>query len=115
MADAKIEDAANRASDITINTEDPTKDNNGQPLPLPPPPTEYEARKLDMSSGEASVKMDHLGPLVVNKDGTLSRIGNWEQMTELEKKNTLRILGKRNQLRKEALQAGDGQQGTEQN
>ncbi|KAF7187997.1 hypothetical protein HII31_10669 [Pseudocercospora fuligena] len=113
MASSIVEDKANRASDITIDPEDPTKDNNGQPLPLPPPPTEEEARKLDMSSGEASVKMDHVGPLVVNKDGTLSRIGNWEQMTELEKKNTLRILGKRNQLRKEALKAGGGEKRAE--
>ncbi|EME83042.1 uncharacterized protein MYCFIDRAFT_153721 [Pseudocercospora fijiensis CIRAD86] len=113
MASSKLEDAAKRASDITIDPEDPTKDSNAQPLPLPPPPTEDEARKLDISSGEASVKMDHLGPLVVNKDGTLSRIGNWEQMTELEKKNTLRILGKRNQLRTEALKAGEGEQGAE--
>ncbi|KXT05165.1 hypothetical protein AC578_8346 [Pseudocercospora eumusae] len=114
MASSKVEDGANCASDINVDPRDSTKDSDGQPLPLPPP-TEDEASKLDMSSGGASFKMDHLGPLVVNKDGTLSRIGNWEQMTELEKKNTLRILGKRNQLRKEALQAGDGEQGAEKN
>ncbi|KAI9376503.1 hypothetical protein BJX61DRAFT_322920 [Aspergillus egyptiacus] len=51
------------------------------------------------------VKLDHLGPLVVNSDGTLSRIGNWAQMTEIEKRNTLRVLGKRNRERREALQA----------
>ncbi|KAK8237047.1 hypothetical protein HDK77DRAFT_363617, partial [Phyllosticta capitalensis] len=49
------------------------------------------------------VKLDALGPMVVNKDGTLSRIANWQKMTEIEKKNTLRILGKRNQLRLGAL------------
>ncbi|KAF2727651.1 hypothetical protein EJ04DRAFT_401859, partial [Polyplosphaeria fusca] len=49
------------------------------------------------------VKLDHLGPMVVNRDGTLSRVANWEQMSEVEKKNTLRILGKRNQLRMQAL------------
>lgn len=76
---------------------------NSQPLPLPPPPSAEEASKLDMSNGEATVKMDALGPLVVNQDGTLSRIENWGQMTEMEKKNTLRILGKRNQARREAL------------
>lgn len=37
--------------------------------------------------------------MVVNKDGTLSRIANWDKMAEIEKQNTLRILGKRNQLR----------------
>lgn len=61
--------------------------------------------KLDMSSGGTEVKLDHLGPMVVNVDGTLSQIGNWQQMTETEKDNTLRVLGKRNQKRLEALRA----------
>ncbi|KAF2258336.1 hypothetical protein CC78DRAFT_479039 [Lojkania enalia] len=63
-----------------------------------------------MSSGSA-VKLDHLGPMVVNRDGTLSRIANWEHMTEIERQNTLRILGKRNQLRMEALK---GEETTQQ-
>ncbi|KAF1361220.1 hypothetical protein EJ07DRAFT_70049, partial [Lizonia empirigonia] len=45
------------------------------------------------------VRLDHLGPLVVNKDGSLSRIANWDTMAEIERANTLRVLGKRNQLR----------------
>ncbi|KAF2439337.1 hypothetical protein P171DRAFT_338229, partial [Karstenula rhodostoma CBS 690.94] len=53
------------------------------------------------------VKLDHLGPMVVNRDGTLSRIGNWEQMTEMERRNTLRVLGKRNQLRLDTLRAAE--------
>ncbi|EKV19503.1 hypothetical protein PDIG_03000 [Penicillium digitatum PHI26] len=61
--------------------------------------------KLDMSRGGTEMKLDHLGPMVVNVDGTLSQIGNWQQMTEIEKKNTLRVLGKRNQKRLEALRA----------
>ncbi|KAK2029496.1 hypothetical protein LX32DRAFT_693217 [Colletotrichum zoysiae] len=80
-----------------------------QPLALPPlpePPSEGRsagangAVTLDMSGGEgASTKLDHLGPLVVNQDGTMSRISNWGEMTEIERRNTLRILGKRNQIR----------------
>ena len=65
------------------------------PLPLPEPTS--DATQLNVN-GEG-VKLDHLGPLVVNKDGTLSRIANWDKMAEVEKQNTLRILGKRNQLR----------------
>lgn len=60
---------------------------------------------LDMSNGDASVKLDHLGPMVVNVDGTLSRISNWEHMAEIEKKATLRIIGKRNKERLEVLKA----------
>lgn len=56
-----------------------------------------------------SIKLDHLGPMVVNTDGTLSRIGNWQEMGEIERKNTLRVLGKRNKARLEALR-GEGNQ-----
>lgn len=35
----------------------------------------------------------------MNKDGTLSRIHNWASMTDGERERTLRVLGKRNQLR----------------
>lgn len=74
------------------------------PLPLPEPTS--DATQLNVN-GEG-VKLDHLGPLVVNKDGSLSRIANWDKMAEIEKQNTLRILGKRNQLRLDSLK-GEGQ------
>lgn len=60
--------------------------------------------RLDLGA-DGGVTLDHLGPMVVNVDGSLSRIGNWEQMTEIERKNTLRILGKRNKQRLEKLRA----------
>jgi hypothetical protein len=53
-------------------------------------------------NGQA-VALDHLGPVVVARDGTLSRIGNWHEMTDMERQTALRILGKRNQLRLGAL------------
>lgn len=62
-----------------------------------------------MSAGQTTVKLDHLGPLVVNKDGTLSRIENWAAMAEIERQNTLRVLGKRNQARLEALRGEEGE------
>lgn len=58
-------------------------------------------------NGQA-VALDNLGPMVVGRDGTISRIGNWHEMTEFERQNTLRILGKRNQLRLANLRAGRG-------
>lgn len=75
---------------------------SAKPLPTLPAPEatgEGETTKLDVSGDGSTVKLDHLGPLVVNQDGTLSRIGNWAEMSEIERKNTLRVLGKRNQLR----------------
>ncbi|KAJ3007252.1 hypothetical protein HKX48_009237, partial [Thoreauomyces humboldtii] len=38
-------------------------------------------------------------------DGTLARITNWEKMSERERANTLRVLGKRNAARLERLKA----------
>ncbi|ORY56085.1 uncharacterized protein BCR38DRAFT_300515, partial [Pseudomassariella vexata] len=68
------------------------------PLPLPEPPKEGETTTT-LSVGGEGVKLDHLGPLVVNQDGTMSRISNWTKMSAIERENTLRILGKRNQSR----------------
>ncbi|KAL0940850.1 von willebrand factor [Colletotrichum truncatum] len=56
----------------------------------------------------ASTRLDHLGPLVVHQDGTMSRISNWGEMTEIERQNTLRILGRRNQIRLASLRDGAG-------
>src|SRR5690242_14128906 len=75
------------------------------PLPLPSP----DSASTQLNVNGDGVKLDHLGPLVVNKDGTLSRIANWDKMAEIERQNTLRILGKRNQLRLGALR-GEGEE-----
>lgn len=77
---------------------------------LPPPGEKGEGNvtKLDVSGEGSAVKLDHLGPLVVNHDGTMSRIGNWAEMSEAERKNTLRILGRRNQQRLAKLRGETG-------
>jgi len=88
--------------------QDTTSDSHA-PLPLPPPPTDLDpSTTTKLNVGGEAVKLDKLGPLVVNKDGTLSRIANWEQMADIEKANTLRILCKRNMLRREDLERKSG-------
>ena len=85
------------------------------------PPT--DVKNIDVSADEA-IKLDALGPMVVNSDGvslghylfrafeeilsvtvgtefsvfvqTLSRIANWEHMTEIERERTIRVLAARN-------------------
>jgi hypothetical protein len=64
-----------------------------------------------MSTGGTTASLDHLGPMVVNVDGTMSRISNWDKMAEIEKKNTLRIIGKRNKERLAALKGAAAAQG----
>lgn len=90
--------------------EEPSTAPQQEPLYLPDIESssggQQKPMRLDLGAeGGSTVTLDHLGPMVVNVDGTLSRIGNWEQMTEIERKNTLRILGKRNKQRLEALKA----------
>ena len=75
-------------------------------LPAPRAAKEGDApvRTIDLSSG-ASVALDALGPVVVNEDGTLARIGNWAQMTPLEQATTQRRISERNNARLAALRA----------
>ena len=84
-------------------------DKNAPKAPLALPEAPSNATQLDMSTGGTTVSLDHLGPMVVNVDGTMSRIANWDKMAEIEKKNTLRIIGKRNKDRLAALKAGAAQ------
>jgi len=62
-----------------------------------------ENKKRVIEVGGEKVVLDELGPVVVNEDGSLSRITNWHEMTDIEQKNTLRIIGKRNQKRRAKL------------
>ncbi|KAF7731235.1 hypothetical protein EC973_000651 [Apophysomyces ossiformis] len=48
-------------------------------------------------------KLKELGPVVVNEDGSLSRINNWHEMSDIEKSNVNRILLKRNRERLQRL------------
>ncbi|KAI4866542.1 hypothetical protein F4820DRAFT_245584 [Hypoxylon rubiginosum] len=95
----------------TATNASPAQDQNAQhesssqkvPLPLPEPGQTGDTTQIPV--GGDGVKLDHLGPLVVNENGTMSRIANWAEMAEIERQNTLRILGKRNRLRLDALKA----------
>ncbi|KAI8870896.1 hypothetical protein GQ42DRAFT_162383 [Ramicandelaber brevisporus] len=51
------------------------------------------------------MRLEQLGPVVVNVDGTISRIDNWSEMSDIEKANVNRILLKRNKQRLAALAA----------
>ncbi|PXF47559.1 hypothetical protein BWQ96_02703 [Gracilariopsis chorda] len=72
--------------------------NSEDPLRLPPISSQSDTQKVDLSSGSASLA-DALGPLVINSDGTTSRIANWQMMTPAEKATTLRIITARNRKR----------------
>ena len=99
MASSRSSPGKSNAVDAspTPQAEVTSQQSKGAPLPLPEPGKDDGTVQLDV--GGEGVKLDHLGPLVVNQDGTMSRISNWAEMSEIERQNTLRILGKRNKLR----------------
>lgn len=51
----------------------------------------------------SSATLEALGPLVVDVDGSVGRVGNWTEMTPAEREGTLRFLRRRNQQRLAAL------------
>jgi hypothetical protein len=71
-------------------------------LPAPSPEAEGGARRLEV--GGAALKLEELGPMVLNVDGTVSRITNWASLTERERRATVRVLTKRNAERAARLQ-----------
>ncbi|KAG8908919.1 hypothetical protein FRB99_000022 [Tulasnella sp. 403] len=71
-------------------------------LLLPPPEKKDGAQDVELGT---TFKFNELGPMIVNSDGTLSRIANWDKMTELEKQRTYRVLNARNRIRLEDQKA----------
>lgn len=75
-------------------------------LPAPPEKGEPATVTLDVGSG-TGVRLDGLGPLVVNRDGSTGRVANWAEMTEAERATTLKLLSKRNRQRLDGLSKGE--------
>jgi hypothetical protein len=48
-------------------------------------------------------KFDELGPMVINSDGTISRITNWASLSPQEQSTTFRLISKRNEQRRQQL------------
>ena len=71
-------------------------------LQLAPADPNSDIPKLQF--GQA-MKLDVLGPIIINTDGTTRRIDNWDTLTEKEKEVTWRRIRKRNAERRELLEA----------
>ena len=103
-----------RATNCISEMEETACTDQEQPvLALPAPPSSEEEEqggegvKMVQVGGE-SIKLDKLGPMVLNTDGSFSRITNWHEMSEYEQSNTLRVIAKRNKERRTALAAKMG-------
>ncbi|CAK9780384.1 hypothetical protein CC85DRAFT_271032 [Cutaneotrichosporon oleaginosum] len=60
------------------------------------------------------IKLDKLGPMIINGDGTISRITNWAEMGEIERNRAVRLMVKRNHSRLKKLAQEHGDSGDEQ-
>lgn len=97
------------------------------PAPSPTNSNEPATIKLNVTTGAAVSLYDQLGPTIVSSEGvrifldiprnggtdrtvarqTLTRIGNWGEMDEMERDRVLRVLGARNKIRLEAKMKSD--------
>ncbi len=81
-------------------------------LPLPGESGSDRVHKIEL--GSTPVAMEHLGPIIVNTDGTTRRIANWDTMTEAEQANAIRLISARNKRRIEALLEQKGERASSQ-
>ncbi|KAL4443024.1 hypothetical protein ABPG77_008515 [Micractinium sp. CCAP 211/92] len=79
-------------------------------LPAPGDVTRGRGGAAQLGLGQGPVQMDHLGPLVIGDDGSVSRIANWDKLTEREREVALRRLTARNRERLARLR-GEGGEG----
>lgn len=70
---------------------------------VPAPGITPSSGALDVGTGESSTSFEDLGPVVLNEDGSLSRIKNWADMTEAERRRTGKVIAKRNAKRRDVL------------
>ena len=70
---------------------------------------------LDDDLKDLNIQLSELGAIIINSDGTMSKIANWHELTKQEQVKALRVIAKRNARRKRELEAaaagaGEGEQ-----
>lgn len=63
-----------------------------------PSSTESSEGVRQFSLGQ-TLKLDELGPIIINTDGTTRRISNWDTLSKQEQETTWRVIRIRNQKR----------------
>jgi 23S rRNA (adenine2503-C2)-methyltransferase len=75
------------------------------PLPSLPPfdPSSLSGDEQTLHLNGPSIKLDSIGPIILNADGTTKTIANWDELDEVEKDVAWRRIATRNKERKEKL------------
>lgn len=90
-----IVEQAQTTDETSPQLEHEEKDEGTIKLQLPMP-DEESSRTLQFGD---TLALDDLGPIIINKDGSLRRITNWAELSAVEKKHTLRKVSLRNHKR----------------
>ncbi|OQR96114.1 hypothetical protein THRCLA_22023 [Thraustotheca clavata] len=80
-----------------------SSDKTPEILALPSSTSTPDSAPLNITANGAGIALDHLGPMVVQPDGTLMRIKDWDTKTDHEKEMIKRVITKRNKERLDAL------------
>ncbi|KAG0371056.1 hypothetical protein BC939DRAFT_500857 [Gamsiella multidivaricata] len=102
--------AANGSNNNPTGQQGNEAHNEHKPVLTLPAPGDVSETINQLEVNGQDIKLDILGPVVVNEDGTMSRIDNWHEMAEIEKANVRRILLKRNAQRLTRLRAAAAEQ-----
>ena len=108
-----IDDSSNikddRVNYYDIKDDDNNNVVNSSEVLLLPPPIEKDPSEKTMKLGE-KISMDHLGPIIINTDGSLRRIDNWDKLSKEEQDRSFRLIAARNKKRIEILKQKERQE-----
>lgn len=71
-------------------------------------------QSIKLNVGGEAVKMEQIGPVIVNVDGTMRRIANWDLLTQTEREWSWRVIPERNKKRLAKLRARLEEQKTDE-
>jgi hypothetical protein len=77
------------------------------------PAADPDANIPSLQVGE-SLKLESVGPVIINSDGTTRTIANWDTLSEREKEVTWRRIKKRNAERRAVLESKQNVEPTEE-
>jgi hypothetical protein len=94
------------SSDQQQEQQQPPPNQDQEVLQLPPVDPNAapdDMPTLDLASG-GSIKLESLGPIILNTDGTTRRISNWDQLSPHEQEVSWRRIRTRNEQRRKILE-----------
>jgi predicted Fe-S protein YdhL (DUF1289 family) len=98
-----VQMTANNSSQQEENPSSSSTNTNIQNEILQLPPSNPEDENIPILKFGETLRLEELGPIILNTDGTTRRIDNWNEMTEREKEVTWRRIKKRNEERRQVL------------